>query len=130
MPNPPEFDNWPVAIHPGYGPYRAVVDRVVDGDTLYVLISTGFNTYSYHSIRVAGINSPELFTSDPIEREKGRAAKAYLESIAPPGTKCLLRTDKDKTTFGRYVGSMTLESGIDVASEMVPAGHAFFSEWR
>lgn len=126
MPAPIQFNNWPSNLAPGYGPYRAVIERVVDGDTAYALISLGMEVYAYHSIRIFGIDSPELYTSDPVEREKGRAARAYLESICPPGAKCLLRTDKDKTTFGRYVASLLLSDGRDVASEMVRAGHA---EW-
>lgn len=54
---------------------------------------------------------------------------ATFQSFAPAGTRCLLRTDKDKQTFGRYVGSLTLESGVDLASEMVEAGHATYSDW-
>lgn len=128
MPSPSQFNDWPSQnLTPGYGPYRGVVERVVDGDTFYVLIDAGFSTYVYHSIRIFGIDSPELFTSDPVEREKGRAARAYLESICPPGTACLIRTDKDRTTFGRYVASVLLSGGGDVASEMVRAGHAQWS---
>ncbi len=82
MPKPPAFDNWPTSLDPGFGPYRAVVQKVVDGDTLYVLIDCGFSTYFYVSIRIMGINAPELFTSDPVEREKGKAAKAFLESLS------------------------------------------------
>lgn len=128
MPSPPQFESWPSALPVSWGPYRGVVQRVVDGDTLYALIDVGFSTYVYHSIRVYGIDSPELYTSDPIEKEKGRAARAYLESICPPTTKCTLRTDKDRTTFGRYIASILLADGRDVASEMVASGHAAWSE--
>lgn len=126
MASPTQFNEWPSNLTPGYGPFRAVIERVVDGDTVYALISLGMEVYAYHSIRVFGIDSPELFASDPVERAKGRAARAYLESICPPGTKCLIRTNKDKTTFGRYVASLLLSDGRDVASEMVGAGYA---EW-
>ncbi len=129
MPRPPAFEPWPTAIDPGFGPYRGVVQRIVDGDTLYVLIDCGLSIYAYHSIRIMGINAPELYTSDLLEREKGRLARAYLESIAPPGSKCLLRTDKDRTTFGRYVASILLPDGTDLASAIVYAGHATWSSY-
>ncbi len=129
MPSPAQFDAWPVNLPPGYGPYRAVVERIVDGDTLYALISLGMDAYAYHSIRLLGINAPELFSGTPEERARGKAAKEYLESIAPPGTKCLLRTDKDRTTFGRYVASITLPNGTDMASEMVRASHATWATY-
>ncbi len=129
MPKPPEFDNWPASIEPGFGPFRGVIQKVVDGDTLYILLDISFNTYAYHSIRLLGVNAPELFSGPPEERERGAAAKAYLESIAPAGTKCLLRTDKDKTTFGRYIASALLADGTDLGSEMVRAGHATWATY-
>lgn len=129
MPSPKQFANWPEVLAPSFGPYRAVVDRIVDGDTLYMLVDLGFNVYVYHSVRIMDIDAPELYTSDLIEREKGRASRAYLESVAPPETKCLIETDKDKRTFGRYVASVLLEDGADVATLMVEAGHAEWSAW-
>ena len=127
MPKPPAFDQWPAEIDPGFGPYRGVVQKIIDGDTLYILLDGGFQVYSYHSIRLFGVNAPELYTSDAAERERGRAARSFVESIAPPGTKCLVRTDKDHTTFGRYVASILLADGTDLASATVEAGYA---EWR
>jgi endonuclease YncB( thermonuclease family) len=126
---PSQFNDWPESLPVMYGPYRAVVDRVVDGDTVYMLISPGFNVYTYESIRIMGIDAPELYRGTEEERERGKAAKEYLESIAPVGTQCVIRTDKDRTSFGRYSASILLASGVDVASEMVEAGMATWSEW-
>jgi micrococcal nuclease len=124
---PQEFSDWPTSIEPGWA-YRAVVASITDGDTLRVVADLGFNSYVYHSIRIARLDAPELFTSDPLGREKGRTARAHLESICPPGTKCLIRTDKDKQSFGRYIASITLSDGRDVAEQMVLAGHGEFSQ--
>ena len=126
---PSHFEDWPASINPGFGPFRAVVQRVTDGDTLDVIVDTAFNSYRYLTIRVMGIDAPEMFGGSVEERERGRAAKAYLIGIAPVGARCLLRTDRDRQTFGRYVGSLLLADGKDVASEMVRAEHAVFSEW-
>ncbi len=123
---PTQFESWPAGIDPGYSPYKAVIQSITDGDTFRVLVDLGFNAYTFQSVRLMGVKAPELYTSDPAEKEKGRAAKAYLEALAPPGTKGLMRTDKDKTSFGRYVASFLLEGGVDLASAMVEAGHA---EW-
>ncbi len=124
---PPQFTDWPASIDPGFGPYRAVITSITDGDTFRVLVDGGFNVYTFQAIRLANIDSPELFSGPPEERERGKAAKAYLESIAPPGTKCVLRTDKDRTTFGRYVASALLADGTDLASAMIFAGHAVWA---
>lgn len=126
---PSQFESWPASLPIEYGPYRAVVDRIVDGDTLYMLISPGFNVYTYESIRIMGINAPELYRGTEEERARGKAAKEYLESIAPVGTQCVIHTDKDRTSFGRYSASILLADGTDVASAMVDAGMAAWSEW-
>lgn len=115
MPKPAQFDNWPAGKEIPYGPYMASVERIVDGDTLYVFIDPGLNGYPYHSIRLGDVDAPELFTSDPIEREKGRKARAYLESLLPVGTHVILSTDRDRTTFGRYIGWLKrVSDGLDV----------------
>lgn len=129
MRKPGQFNNWPESLPVAYGPYRAVVDRIVDGDTIYMLISPGFNVYTYESIRIMGIDAPEIFRGTEEERARGKAAKEYLESIAPPGTQCVIRTDKDRTSFGRYSASILLQDGTDIASKMVEAGMATWSEW-
>lgn len=112
----------------GYGPYNATVVRIVDGDTLIANVDCGFRVSTEHPIRIADINAPELFTSDPLERERGRAARSYLESICPPGSRVVLRTDKDRQSFNRYVGWLELPDGRDVGEAMVEAGHAVFSD--
>src|SRR5215217_2269652 len=115
MPKPAQFDDWPTQGKIPYGPYMAVVERIVDGDTLYVFIDPGLNVYPYHSIRLADVDAPELFTGDSIERDKGRKARAYLEALLPVGTQIILNTDRDRTTFGRYIGWLTrVSDGLDV----------------
>ena len=129
MRKPSEFQNFPKSIDPGFGPFRAVVKHITDGDTLDLLVDCGFNTYVYLTVRIMGINAPEIFKGTPEERETGKAAKAYLESITPVGTQCVIRTDKDRQSFGRYSASLLLADSTDVASAMVDAGHAVWSTW-
>jgi endonuclease YncB( thermonuclease family) len=126
---PVEFADFPPEIDPGFGPFRAIVKHIVDGDTCDLLVDTSFNSYRYLTIRIMGIDAPELYRGTEEERERGKAAKEYLESIAPVGTQCVIRTDKDRTSFGRYSASILLAAGTDVGSEMVRAGHAVWSEW-
>lgn len=119
MPKPAQFDNWPTGEKISYGPYMAVVERIVDGDTLYVFIDPGLNIYPYHSIRLADVDAPEMFSGDAIEREKGRQARAYLESLLPVGTQTILNTDHDRTTFGRYIGWLTrVSDGLVINDEL------------
>lgn len=127
---PAELQGYPDALkmHYSFGPYRAAVTRVVDGDTLYCLIDLGFNTYTYHSIRVAGINAPEIRGA---ERDKGLAAKTYVEDLFNRyGSHVVLNSMKWPQSFGRYVADITYTDGrqvLDLAGVLVEAGHAVWS---
>lgn len=113
------------AVTVPFGPYRAVVKFFVDGDTGDFLVDLGLNHYAYVTVRVAGINAAEIYgQKEPGELERGQAALAYAQEIAPVGTPVVIETDKDKTSFGRYVAKITLPGGEDFAGMMVEAGHA------
>lgn len=118
MSKPSQFNNWPSSIHPGYGPYRATIERIVDGDTVYVFVSVGLNKYAYESVRLSGVDAPEIFTGDAVQKRRGFDARAHLESICPPGTKVLMSTHKDAQSFGRYVATLRTASGMNVNDEM------------
>jgi len=61
--------------------YKAIVDRVVDGDTIDVTIDLGFKTWKKVRVRMEGINTPESRTRDLEEKKLGLAAKARLQEI-------------------------------------------------
>jgi micrococcal nuclease len=124
MSKPSQFQDWPESLDVPYGPYRAVIERVVDGDTVHVIASLGLDEYAYRMIRIKGAFAPELFSGPPEERERGKAARTFLDGLLPVGTKCRLTTERDITTFGRYVASIELADGRDVAIALIEAGHA------
>ena len=49
--------------------YNAVVERVVDGDTIDVIIDLGFKTWKKVRVRMEGINTPESRTRDLRRKE-------------------------------------------------------------
>jgi endonuclease YncB( thermonuclease family) len=97
---------------------------VVDGDTVHVGVSLGLDEYAYRMIRTKNAFAPELFSGPLEERERGNAARDFLAQLIPEGTKCRLATERDTTTFGRYVASIELEDGRDVAIVLVEAGRS------
>jgi micrococcal nuclease len=128
MSKPIQFQQWPESLGVSYGPYRAVIERVVDGDTVHVGVSLGLDEYAYRMIRIKNAFAPELFSGPPEERERGKAARDFLAGLIPEGTKCRLTTDRDASTFGRYVASIELEDGTDVATALIEAGHATLAQ--
>ena len=52
--------------------------KVVDGDTVDVILDLGFDMYKKERVRLAGIDTPESRTRDLEEKEMGLGAKEFL----------------------------------------------------
>lgn len=100
--------------------YRATILKVVDGDTVYVQIDLGIETYRKLRCRLLGINAPEL--GDP----GGIEAKNYLALLLPAGSEVAVRTIKDRVEkYGRYLVEIWVEGLAGSVNEaMVVTGHA------
>ncbi|MDX9739576.1 MAG: thermonuclease family protein [Gammaproteobacteria bacterium] len=101
---------------------RAIVERVHDGDTLRLRDG--------RTVRLIGINAPELARRDgstPAEAHAARAREA-LESLTPPGSKVDLDFDADREDrYGRLLAHIYLVQGQerDVQQMLLEQGHAF-----
>ena len=90
--------------------YKCQVKRVVDGDTMDVILDLGFDIHHVCRVRLAGIDTPESRTRDLDEKARGKLSKAYLkESIK--GRKVVLKTKlKDsRGKFGRVIAEVWAE---------------------
>src|SRR5207244_2856912 len=98
--------------------FPATVDYWTDGDTLVCFRGMQPGVVLYReSVRVQGINSPELRTAP------GQAALVYADSIAPQGTRVVLISSKEEK-YGRFLARIILPDGRDFGDVMVAAGHA------
>lgn len=115
--------------------YNAIVDRVVDGDTIDCTIDLGFHTWKKIRVRMEGINTPESRTRDLEEKERGLAAKDRLEEIlAYNNNKCILQVS-GVGKFGRALATVLVktlspvstDTSItlhDVNKQLIQEGHA------
>ena len=115
--------------------YKAVVDRVVDGDTIDVTIDLGFSVWKKMRVRMEGINTPESRTRDLEEKKRGLAAKDRLKSILEfNNNKCILKVS-GVGKYGRALATVLVESLsplngedgvtlIDVNKQLIEEGHA------
>jgi endonuclease YncB( thermonuclease family) len=115
--------------------YNAVLDRVVDGDTIDVTIDLGFNVWKKIRVRMEGINTPESRTRDLEEKKRGLAAKDRLiEILKFNDNKCVLKVS-GVGKYGRalatvFVNSLSALNGedgitlIDVNKQLIQEGHA------
>ena len=115
--------------------YNAIVNRVVDGDTIDVTIDLGFSVWKKIRVRMEGINTPESRTRDKEEKKRGLAAKDRLiEILEFNDNNCVLKVS-GVGKYGRALATVLVnslsplngEDGvtlIDVNKQLIEEGHA------
>lgn len=94
--------------------YYAEVKRVIDGDTLEVVIDLGFDVLREETIRLMDIDTPEIRGVDEAEKAEGRRAKALVEQLiaasGPNGNDCqvIVQTLGPRDKYGRYLAWIML----------------------
>ena len=100
--------------------YNAVVDRVVDGDTIKCTIDLGFSTWKKVTVRMEGINTPESRTRDKEEKKLGLAAKARLVEILDCNdNKCILKVS-GLGKFGRAIANVYVDTLSQTTASKTP----------
>lgn len=110
--------------------FPAALIEVTDGDTIKVQIDQGFCVRSLHSVRLSGINAPEIFSGSVEERQAGQASKravfAWLlqhEACARRGEfPFVLSTDRDRRSFNRYIGTVACAAGHELVPYLIENG--------
>ena len=91
--------------------YGCKVTRVVDGDTVDVILDLGFSILHKCRVRLYGIDTPESRTRDKDEKVRGKLASKFLQDAIDNGTKVVLRSKlKDsKGKYGRVLGEIIVD---------------------
>jgi len=97
--------------------YKAIVDRVVDGDTIDCTIDLGFSVWKKIRVRMEGINAPESRTRDLEEKERGLAAKARLVEILEYNDNTCVLQVSGVGKYGRALAAVIVESLSPVSTE-------------
>jgi micrococcal nuclease len=96
--------------------YTAKVLKVIDGDTLDVMIDLGFNIHHKARVRLYGVNTPESRTKDLAEKEMGLKAKTFTADWTARHQTVFLKTIAGKDDkYGRILAQ--IYSDKDVKSE-------------
>ena len=104
--------------------YRAIIRRVVDGDTVDITLDLGFDILYNNRIRLLGIDTPESRTRDLEEKKLGLAAKKRVRELCPVGSTVTVKTTKDgRGKFGRILGEIYV-GDVNVNKLLIEEGHA------
>ena len=107
--------------------YKAIITKVIDGDTVDVDIDLGFEVWLKNQrIRLYGIDTPESRTSDKTEKIFGNLAKAKVLHFCPVGSEIILqtKTDDSRGKYGRILGELVTKDGTNVNKFLVDNAYA------
>tara|TARA_R110002074_G_scaffold7414_1_gene31839 strand:+ start:18 stop:434 length:417 start_codon:yes stop_codon:yes gene_type:complete len=105
--------------------YNCKVEKIVDGDTIDVVLDLGFDILYKSRVRLYGIDTPESRTRDLDEKVRGKMASAFLRKAIEEGEKVCIQTKlKDsRGKFGRVLGDVVVD-GVNINQSMVDNHHA------
>lgn len=117
---PYAFQNWPKNFRVTFGPYRAVVDRHMDADTILCQVDLGMGEYVPKEIRMLKYSSPESYT------QEGKDALLYGQGLLPRDSRVILHAEKTDfdPSFSRWAASIEMYPSGYYESRMYHAGHA------
>lgn len=95
--------------------YKVNVVRVIDGDTIVVDIDLGFEMWLRNqSVRLFGINTPEVRTRDEVAKKVGIFVKGEVERlVSESNNELTVTTVFDKNDkFGRILGIFKTNTNI------------------
>ena len=97
--------------------YKAIVDRVVDGDTFDCIVDLGFNIIAKMRFRLRNINTPEIRGK---EREEGLIVKEYVKGLIE-NKEVLIETFK-LGKYGRYIVEIYLDNNEELSTHLLDRG--------
>ena len=101
------------------------VVKIIDGDTIDVILDLGFDIMYKSRVRLFGIDTPESRTRDLVEKKFGLMSKEFLKEHLKEAEKIVIKTHKGEETgkFGRILGDVFVD-GKSVNLMMCNEGYA------
>mgnify|MGYP003307158332 CR=1 FL=1 len=106
--------------------------KVLDGDTIDVLIDLGFDLFKKERVRIAGVDTPEKRTRDLEEKALGIDAtnwlKEKLDSTIAGDDELTIRTELvgGVGKYGRLLGWLYIgDSELSLNEKMITEGYAW-----
>ena len=103
--------------------YEATCLKVIDGDTIRAKVELGFYISTVKTIRVRGINCPEVRTKNLVEKREGIRAKGRVAELLEESKLEFKLISHRIGKYGRVVGDVILPQG-DLGEVLIREGHA------
>ena len=107
------------------------IKKVLDGDTIDVIIDLGFDLAKTERVRIAGVDTPEKRTRDQEEKALGLDATAWLkgklEETIKGDEELTVRTELKGGVgkYGRLLGWLYVgDSDVSLNEQMITEGYA------
>ena len=101
----------------------AKATKVIDGDTIELLINLGLGVYSNQTCRLYNIDTPELRAKNPVERSRAVEAKNFTQD-AVEGQLVKVYTQRDKRgKYGRLLCELVYSDYRVLSQELKKHGH-------
>mgnify|MGYP003109825772 FL=1 len=100
--------------------YKCEVVKIIDGDTVDVILDLGFSILHKARVRLYAIDTPESRTRNKDEKVRGLLSKSFVVQNVNAAEQCVIQTHlKDsKGKFGRVLGTLVTD-GLDVNQALV-----------
>ncbi len=103
--------------------FRAKLVRVIDGDTIDVVLDQGLHNTRTERLRLLGVDCPEMRGETRVD---GLAARNWLTNFFLFGAEekwpLIIRTEKSDA-FGRYLAHVWRIDGTYLNAAIIEAGH-------
>jgi micrococcal nuclease len=111
--------------------YGAKLLKVIDGDTVELMVDLGFNIHHKMRVRLYGVNTPESRTKDLAEKSMGLKAKKFTEDWLTSHEWVFVNTIPDKNDkYGRILARIFSSDQINdpktacLNTDIIQAGYA------
>ncbi len=105
------------------GPVAGQVVSILDGDTFTVRVGVWLGQEVETSVRILGIDTPEMHSDCRQERSMAQTAKNELITLLKDGTVTLYNIRNDKYA-GRVLANAKTAGGTDISTHMIQKGLA------
>ena len=101
--------------------YKALVLSIYDGDTMTLLIDTGFDIHTKQKVRLYGIDTPELRTRNKKEKALAKDVRDYLREMLQG--KFVEINSREKGKYGRYLVDIYYNN-MHINQHLIEKGYA------